>query len=318
MLSFVMTDIDGAEHTLTRPLSLTIRMDEDVPADDCYAVFAYREIGELTSIKVYDGDRLVFVGIVDEQEHFVGEEGRLLKISARSLAAHLLDNETEPGCYSHPSASLIFERHVEPYGIRRIEDDDAVYYGEQAVNKGMSQWAVVKNFCSACYSASPRVSADGVLWMKGLPNAGEVVFSDTGGGITYTQISETIKRCEEISRVNVKVSDDGGYAYQLDNSDAILRGIRRERYLNAVLSSTPMTCADAMLQNGVDASYGVKLVCPGFLWDKLGFDAVVKNRLLGEKDDLYISGVTYRLDQNGGSSTLKLKRRKNRCGYQDM
>ena len=80
---------------LTRPLSLTIRMDEDVPADDCYAVFAYEKVGELKEIKVLDGGKLLFVGVVDEQEHSVAEDGVRLKISARSLAAHLPRRRTD-------------------------------------------------------------------------------------------------------------------------------------------------------------------------------------------------------------------------------
>ena len=318
MLRFVFTDTAGKEHRFSDPLSLTLRMDEDVPADDCYAVFAYREVGELTNIKIYYDNRLVFVGVVDEQEHYVSEKGRFLKISARSLAAHLLDNEAAPQCYDHPSASLIYERHVRPYGIAWSGGDDATYYGEQQVCKGMSQWAALKNFCNLCFSASPRVTADGVLMMKGFLKSDAVLFSDEGGGIAYTQLSETIKRCEELSRVNIKVAEDGGYRYQMDNTDAISRGIRRERYLNAVLSATPMTCADAMLHNGAAAAYGITLKCPGFHADKAGFGAVVKNRTIGIVDDLYISGVSYRLDQNGGISTLRLKRRNNRCGYQDM
>ena len=317
MLRFFLMDIDGITHTLTRPLSLTIRMDESIPADDCYVVFAYEPKGELKDIRIMDDDGLVFVGIVDEQEHFIHEKGRFLRISARSLAARLLDNEAMPECYNHPSAKLIYERHVAPFGIKRTEDDDAVYYGEQQVNKGMSQWTVLKNFCVACYSAIPRIGADGVLWMKGVADRGSVCFSDEGDGVVYTEISEKIKRCEEISRVNIKVNGDG-YLYQMDHTEAIRRGIRRERYLNAVLASTPMTCADTMIQNGRNASYAVRLRCPGMLTAKMGCEAVVKNRLLGNIGGLYVSSVSYHMDQNGGTSTITLKRRNNGCGSQDM
>ena len=154
--------------------------------------------------------------------------------------------------------------------------------------------------------------------MKGSPDTKPLLFSDDGGGIAYTQLSELKKRCEEISRVNVKVADGDGYRCQMDNPDAIRRGICRERYLNAVLESTPMTCADAMLQNSSAASYGIRLKCPGCHADKMGYAASVKNRLLGTLDGLYICGVSYRLDANGGTSTLRLKRRNNGCGFQDM
>lgn len=318
MLRFVLTDTDGAERILSRPLSVSIRMDEEVPADDLYAVFRYIEVGELTRISVYDDDRLLFSGIVDEQERLFSDSGRYLRISARSLAAYLLDNEAMPQCYDHPSASMIYERHVMPYGIKWADSDDATYFGEQMITKGMSRWAVLRNFCTSCYSSTPRISADGTLWMKGNTADTTVIFSDEEDGIGYLELRESRKRCEEISRVNIKVSDTEGYRFMMDNADAIDRGIRRERYLNAALTSTPMTCADMMIAGGDAASYSVTLKCAGNLLGSMGQYAVVKDRLLGTLDDLYVSALSYRLTAQGDTTTVKLKRRKNKCGYQDM
>lgn len=308
MLSFVFENTEGQKYIL-RPLTASIDMDEDIPADSLYAVFAYVKTGELVKVSVYDGDRMIFVGIVDEQEHILSQKGRFLRVSARSLAAHLLDNESAPQCYDHPSAPLIFERHVKPYGIAWEHEDEAVYFGEQQVNKGMSQWAVLKNFCNACYSSTPRISADGVLYMKGMKCEKQVVFSDAGDGIAYMELNEDKKRCEELSRVNVKIADDEGYRCLIDNTDAIRRGVKRERYLNAVLAVTPMTCADAMLLNAEKASYGIRLKCAGNLLDLMGCDAAVKNGLLGDRNGLYISSVSYRLNADGDFTTLRLKRR---------
>ena len=318
MLRFVMTDTDGKEHILTRPIRLTVRMDEDIPADDLYAVFVYERLGELTLLRLYDDDMLLFVGDVDEQEEELSERGRYLKISARSLASRLLDNEAAPQIYDHPDAVLIFRRHVGRYGIRWQSGENATYYGELPVTKGMSQWAVVKNFCNACFSSSPRVTADGLLRMKDYVDHRKVLFSDTGEGVGYTQLRVTKKRCEELSRINIKISDDDGYRYRMDHTDALARGICRERYLNAVLESTPMTCADTMLQRADSKSFGIRVHCPGRLLDMMGRSASVQNQTLGAFDDLYISAVRYSLDDKGEASTLLLKRRKNRCGSQDM
>ena len=318
MLSFVFTDADGGRRLLSLPLSVTIRMDETIPADDLSAEFAYAPVGELAAVSVYDDGCLVFTGVVDEQVHIQSEKGLILRIYARSLAAHLLDNEAEPRCFDHPSASLIYERYVKPFGIRWENEDDATCFGEQQITKGMSHWAALKNFCVACYSASPRITADGVLRMKGADLPRTVSFSDSGGGIAYTGLTETLKRCEEISAVNMKLYDDGDYRYRLTNDDALQRGIRRERYLNATLASTPMTCADAMLQNGASAAYGVQLKCSGALLDVMGCRATVYNKLLGELSGLYVSALSYRLTKDGETTTLQLKRRKTRCGSQDM
>lgn len=308
MLRFVFSDISGKEILFDRPLTMTIRMDEKIPADDLAAVFSYVPTDELASVRLFDNGRLLFTGVVDEQSAILTEKGMNLRISARSLAAYLLDNEAMPQCYDHPSASLIYEHHVKPYGIAWEADDDATYFGEQQINKGMSRWTALKNFCAACYSSFPRITSDGILRMKASFEGEPTVFSEDGG-IVYTELYEEHRRCEEISRINVKLSDDDGYRYQIDNVDAIRRGIVRERYLNAALSSTPMTCADTMLQNGTAASYEIRLKCPGRLTGLMGCTATVRNKYLGERRDLYVSGLTYRMDENGENTTLRLKRR---------
>ena len=318
MLRFVMTDVSGTEHLTGAPITLNIRMDEGVPADDLYAVFAYTDVGELRAIRAYDDDRLLFTGVVDEQEHLFSENGRFLRISARSLAAHLLDNEAMPRVYDHPSASLIYERHVMPYGIAWADSDDATYFGEQMITKGMSEWTALKNFCTSCYSTTPRIGADGVLRMKGASSDNRIVFSDSGDGVAYLELRESKKRCEEISRVNIKVADTEGYRFMMDNTDAIERGIRRERYLNAVLTSTPMTCADAMIASGKAASYSLTLTCAGDLLHCMGNSAEVVSRQLGTLGDLYVSGLSYHLSARGDTTTVQLKRRNSICGYQDM
>ena len=87
MLSCVLTDIGGREIAAPPLLSLSVNIDEGVPADSLYAVFSYADFGELTQIKLTDGEKLLFVGIVDEQEHEQSGQGEFLKISARSPAA---------------------------------------------------------------------------------------------------------------------------------------------------------------------------------------------------------------------------------------
>jgi hypothetical protein len=307
MLSFVTTDIHDQKILMPPALAVTMNMDEDVPADDLYAVFPYREGEELKEITVYDGDGLIFTGVVDEEERILSQQGEFLRISARSLAAHLLDNEAVPRTYDHPGAGLIFRHQAKEYGIRPGDDDDATYFGELSAAKGASRWNVIKSFCNACYATCPRVSADGVLYMKGLAPGETVVFGE--GGTGYTAISEMTKRCEEISRVNVKTSVSEGYRFPIENADALERGIRRERYLNAVLTATPIKCADVMIEGGKAKAYSVALTCPERLTDLLGRGAVVRDSILGERSGLYISSLKYRLTSAGETTELRLKRR---------
>ena len=126
MLRCVLRDINGRKIAVPELLSLKVDIDEGVPADSLYATFAYAPTEQLTEIALYEEDVPLFIGVIDEEEHERNEQGEYLKISARSLAAHLLDNEAEPCAYDHPSLSLIYERYVKPFGIKMEDRADAV------------------------------------------------------------------------------------------------------------------------------------------------------------------------------------------------
>ena len=307
MLRCVLRDVNGMEIIMPELLSLQVNADEGVPADSLDATFGYAPTAQLTGVTLYDDDTPLFIGIVDEEEHQCDPQGEYLRLSARSLAAHLLDNEAEPCSYDHPSLGLIYERYLKPYGITLFDGDDAVFFGEQSVMKGASCWRVLKNFCTACYSSVPRVSSVGVLYPKGIRQNETISFG--GDGIRYTSIREVQKRCEEISAVYVKASNSGTYSLPIENPQAIERGVRRVRYLNAMLSESPMRCADAMIRNGEKKAYAIHLSCPSCLLGKEGCRAVLRDTVLGNKEDLYISAVHYRMTKDGAYSSVTLKRR---------
>ncbi len=307
MLRCVLKDINGREILAPYPLEMSVKMDEDVPADSLNASFPFLKTDEICGITLYKDEKPVFLGIVDEQEVVVYPDGEYLRIAARSMAALLLDNEAEPCVYDHPSAGFICERYAEPFGIRRLDKDDAIYYGEQTVAKGSSCWNVIKSFCEACYSESPRVTSDGVLYMKGMKKDELLRFGK--GGLRYLRISELRKRSAELSAVYVKTNNAEGYELCVGDVEARARSIRRKRYLNALLTDSPMCCADRMLQNGRKRAYSVKLRCLGCLLGTEGSQAVVSDALLGDIEGLYVSSLRYQLTANGEYTDVILKRR---------
>ena len=308
MLSCVLRDVSGKAIKAPPLLELSVNIDEGVPADSLYAVFPYRDLGELIEITLYDDGKMLFDGVVDEQEHEESGKGGFLKISARSRAALLLDNEAMPCAYDHPSMRFIYERYVAPFGITMREHDDAVYFGEQTILKGFSCWRVLKKFCAACYSALPRVSSVGVLYPKGMVGDGTVIFGREN--VRYTSLSVIKKRCEELSAVYVKASNAGSYIVPVENRDAIRRGISRVRYLNAALNESPMRCADMMLRNSEAKAFTVRLRCPSCLIGCEGNRALIRDSALEEDKDLYISAVRYRMTADGAYTDVTLKRRK--------
>lgn len=307
MLRCELTDVNGQTIPSPQLLALQVDVDEGVPADALYATFPYTPTAELSALTLYDDEKPVFIGVIDEEEHICDHRGTFLKVSARSLAAYLLDNEAMPCAYDHPSLSMIAQRYVKPFGLTIGTESDEVFFGEQSVTKGTSCWKALKNFCIACYSAVPRISSVGVVYPKGIENGGVTVFGDDG--VQYTRLREVKKRCEEISAVRVKATNTGTYSYPIVNKSAKERGVRRERYLNAVLTESPMRCADAMIANGSKKSYAVYLRCEGCLLGTEGSRADLTDAVIGVEDDLYISAVHYRMTSDGEYSDITLKRR---------
>ena len=310
MLRCVLQDVNGLLYEAPAPEYLSVDIDEGVPADSLLAVFPYFRSDELCSLTVYLDDKTVFKGIVDEEKHEFDADGSRVRISARSLAALLLDNEAMPCGYDHPTSALMYERYAKPYGIASADSDDAAYFGEQTITKGSSCWSVIRGFCLARYSALPRVSADGVLYMKGMHRTDKVTFGDHKGAIRYTALTESVRRCEELSAVRVKTAEADRYSLPVINADATARGIKRERYLNALLTSSPLRCADEMIANGAAKAYSLKLRCPGCHLGAEGCEA----ELADHAEELYVSAVHYRLTSKQEYTDITLKRRIGSCG----
>lgn len=309
MLTFEFLDINDNVVLINDPYTLNINMEENVPCDDMTAVFAYVDCDELKSVKVCDNDTVVFCGVVDEQQRISSESGAFLKIVARSMAAHLVDNESVPISYMHPSISVIENRHTKPFGISIAGEHDNTYFGTQTVKKGDTNWQAVEDFSKNVYMSTPRVNANGELILGGVQNDTLTVFSNNGGGIRYTQFKENIKRCEEISTVRIKVTNSSGYHSTVENADALRRGIKRERYLNAVLTDTPATYADSMIRNGRKKSYEITLKCIGQHMSVLGNRAKVLDSMCGNIDSLYVSAVRYQLSVKEEVTIITLKRK---------
>lgn len=70
-----------------------------MPADELVMTVPYDEkFGNADMLEAYDGKSLVFVGQADEIVSIVRTDGAIVRLSARSLAGRLLDNEAG-ACY---------------------------------------------------------------------------------------------------------------------------------------------------------------------------------------------------------------------------
>ncbi len=307
MLTFILTDINGDSHTLTNPVSMTFNSEENVPADDLSVVFPWDELPELTTIEAYDGAKLFFRGVIDEQMTIISRESICTRLAARSMAALLLDNEAKPVCYNHPSASVIFERHLKPYGFADFKGENAVVKRRFIVPKGMTEWQVLEKFCRKSFGGSPRISSTGIVYINSREHREHLVFSDRGER-KYISIKENTRRCKLLSEVCVKVEEGSSYDFAVRDEEALSRGVVARRYYDASLNNNEDDIAVIMLNNARKASYEITLTVPGRITDALGAAAEVRNSRLGERRGLYVSSIFYRLGSGGEFTTLRLRK----------
>ena len=307
MLSFLFTDVEDTVLEITDVVSLSIDKEQGVPCDEMVAIFPYFSTKELKSVIVKDGDTTIFSGVVDEQKTSKTADGMFVTVVCRSLLALLVDNESLPVSYNHPSVNVIAHRHIEPYGIK-VDGSNDTYFGVQTVYKGYSDYKAVEDFVKNVYHSVPYVDENGVMRFQFSDDA-VCEFSDKAKGIEYSSFCENVKRCEEISQVNVKVTNSCGYNSVIENNDAITRGIIRQRYINSVLTDTPADCAQKMIEKGREKAYTITLICAGRHLDVFMKNAKVSDSVYGDISNLYVCAARYRLDNKKDVTTVTLKRK---------
>ena len=292
MLTFFFTDKNGKRCEIKNVLTAEISADVDVPADELVMTVPYDEkFGNADMLEAYDGKSLVFVGQVDEIVSIVRTDGAIVRLSARSLAGRLLDNEAEPVTYVNPAAKFIFERHLKPFGIVGYDGDEHPFMGTIKIEKGMTEWQVLEKFCNGRYGKSPRITGAGFVLMCGTyGGAKPIVFGRNGVG--YTSLREYIKPCKVISQVKLRTEE--------------YDRIKRVRYVNAFLDNNAVKTADRMIENGNRQSFEIMLECAECLCGIVGRRAVIDDPLVGKREGLVVKSIKYSLGKNGESTTVVL------------
>ena len=281
MLTYFFTDKNGKRCEIKNVLTAEISADVDVPADELVMTVPYDEkFGNADILEAYDGKSLVFVGQADEIVSIVRTDGAIVRLSARSLAGRLLDNEAEPVTYVNPAAKFIFERHLKPFGIVGYDGDEHPFMGTIKIEKGMTEWQVLEKFCNGRYGKSPRITGAGFALMCG----------------TYGKV---------ISQIKLRTEEYGGYKSVISNK-CVADRIKRVRYVNAFLDNNAVKTADRMIENGNRQSFEIMLECAECLCGVVGRRAVIDDSLIGKREGLIVKSIKYSLGKNGESTTVVL------------
>ncbi|MDQ5983847.1 MAG: hypothetical protein RUMPE_00876 [Eubacteriales bacterium SKADARSKE-1] len=309
-MTYIAETVNGDLIDLKQPLEVTLNQAEEAPADDISAVFPInKKIEELKNISIYSNFKKIFYGLLDTQKTSCTPSGTFLNITARSMAALLLDNEACPQTYSVPSLLIIFNRHIRPYGFTSFSGDSKQFPLELVVSKGMSEWEVLETFCTDYLRVYPRINSDMTINATRALSINNIVFSNKGQGIKYNYIYENIKRHKLYSEVFVRATKDGAYSLEVKDKDAINRGINTKRYLNAIDSiKTPTVCGEIMLQTAQNNAYEICVVCPGEVSLNIGDKATINDTLFGAIKNLVVSKIKYTLDSMSERTEVFLQR----------
>lgn len=305
---FAITE-GGEKVMLPQPVSLCINCETDVPADDITITFAMNSVPPLAFLTVTENGSNIFMGIVDEQEKTIGADGTLIKITGRSMAALLLDNEAKPTNYTNLSDEVLFYNHIEPYGLTGFLGDDASYIGNMSIDKGVTQWQVVEDYCGKKYNTVPRINEEGIAVLNGSISQKKLLFSNTiKRGMPYVSCKIKTKRHSMLSHIYVRTSPADGYTTTLINTTAVKKGVMRRRYLNvADMKGRTLDIGDKMIEKSNQGNLIVTLCCPCGVLGCLGAMATVDDIAVENGSQLTISKVRYVLSSQGQYTYLTLK-----------
>lgn len=306
MLIFKITTTHG-EVLLPSPISVVYNSEFSVPADNIIIEIPYtKECAKGDFLYGYEGSRLVFKGQIDEVITFKSENKITVKITARSMAGILLDNEAEPGIYYNASSSVIFERHLKPFGFADYIGDNEPCFGYVKIGKGMSEWQVLENYCVNKYGKMPRITSDGKVILNGDAGKEKLRFGKDEK-YNYTSAESRIKRCKIITEVRMKVVQGNRYGSVIKNNLADTRLVRR-RYVDVITGGGSVGTADRMIKNSNSNAFEIVLVCPYKLMCGVGTKAVMSDETLGRFDELYVHKIKYMADENGEKTVITLKK----------
>ena len=227
-----ITDYSGRSYEMPVALKWDFSYGDCLPCDAFEIVYIYKQemldvLSTAVRFRAVHENQTVFSGVVDEFEISYSDNGGLVFLRGRGLAALLLDNEAEAAEYCAVSIDSILSSYVYPCGIKDVRRIATVKNQTMVVDSGASCWRVLEDFLWYGCRLRPRFSPDGVLIIG--EEKGKRYHADRD--IAMTEQKYRHRRYGLISEVLVK-NKSLGTVNKVENKAFIQRGGKCRRVVN--------------------------------------------------------------------------------------
>ncbi|MEM1484359.1 hypothetical protein V6615_05700 [Oscillospiraceae bacterium PP1C4] len=311
-LVFTALDMNEAPVHLPCPLEFEVVKSFDSPAHSFEGIFpCTRAYPELFQISVFAGSTKIFDGMIDEQSVTENDQGRQIKLLARSVGAVLLDNEALPQLYQSVSLTQIFNNHIRPYGYHSLVADTDPSFDRYQILKGVSEWEAFSNFFRNTAHGNAFIDENNNVVCRTKEPVGTIhTFSNREiSAQHYTNLKITNNRYSPITRFVIR-DNNGAYSYAYDNKLTNELRLKRRRYLvpsvEYTLSSNGGSIDAALrIRRSMLGKLVITLTCPEMLVSGV-CDRVNLDTGLEQYKNLFVQQVRYKLAASGVTTTLTL------------
>ena len=304
-MKLVAQTVDGVKLEIENITRLTFSRSANAACDSVWAYFkSEAAVGEIDSVMLFDGKKLVFNGYCDCQKMTENKDGFEVYIFARSGASLLVDNQAEPYTYLSPSAKQLCLLYANHFDIKCALPE---IYSTQSyqVLGGTSCYGAINQFVYFCTGYSITVTPENELCL--LTPSENIKSLDK---YTVLSVKATINRSEPITIINYKDSlNADGYRHHTRSDYAEAQQIRRSRYIN--LNSLAPWQRDFTVLQKIKKSFDeyklLELEIAGYADEDLLQRFSFSSRS-GNFDDYALTEKRYICDENGKRTRLTLRK----------
>ena len=179
MLTVTLDTYEGEHYELPMLLEWDLIYTSSVPSDSLAVTCLYDDsmadvLPKATRFTATQDGTTMLRGVVDAYEIVLSNQGLLVTVEGRGMAALLLDNESEAVSYGRADIREVLQKHVAPYGIPVVESR-SISGSNYAVASGSSQWKALQAFTHRFGGFDPYFDRSGSLIIAPLWGCGKTI-----------------------------------------------------------------------------------------------------------------------------------------------